>query len=204
MSVQTPPVTVITLPPDTTTTTAATTTSAGPQPPTTIGAAPTETTVVPAEAPPTPNVPDEQTGGIAALALVIVLLVVLIALVLVWMRRRAEPTVVGPVGPSLTERVRAAVDRAEREEPDDAAHYDIDDVSVADLYPWIEPPDDLTLVVDLRTAEALQGVGVTSLDQLAHMSDDMVRSMIDAGIDVDTRAVEAAARDVINRRGRAR
>ena len=47
-----------------------------------------------------------------------------------------------------------------------AAHHS-SDVSAAELYPGFDSPEDLTLVVDLRTVEALPGVGVASLTQSA-------------------------------------
>lgn len=198
--VQTPPVTVITLPPASTVTTEVTTTTI--TTPTTLSSSPTTagtssvTTAVPTQ---TSGVDDAgQAGAGPAVLLVLVLVAVISSIFGAIRRRRSTPAVVVPPGPSLTERVRAAVDRAERGEQDD--HYDMDDVSVADLYPWVTPPDDLTLVVDLRTAEALQEAGVTSLDQLAHIDNDMVRSMIAAGIDIDTGALEAAAQDILGRR----
>lgn len=206
---QNPPVTVITVPSDTApASTAPTTTVTTSQEtsstsridtvtPTTSAPASTATSIGTA-------VPTAGEGNPATVNVLFGLggLVVVVLVVVAWrrFRRRAAPPVVLPGGATLTERVREAVARAEHEEP--VEHMVLGDVSVADLYPWIEPPEDLTLVVDLRTAEALQEVGVTSLADLADMDDDTVRSMIDAGIDINTRAVEAAARDILNNRRR--
>jgi hypothetical protein len=200
---QTPPVTVITIPsgPTTTSTMEPVTTTSGPtttSPPATIEST-TETTV----ATPPGEVAADAAGGVSFGPVVIVIVVVAVAVSvgLVWWRRRStdpSPAVVVPDGGSLTERVRRAVEEAEHSDP--VEHHGIEDVSIADLYPWIDPPDELTLVVDLRTAEALQDVGVTTLDELANMDDELIRSMIEAGIDIDTRAVEAAAQDILGRR----
>ena len=189
---QTPPVTVIAIPTDSTPTTTEPTTATTIETVTTKPPATTATTVVPGR-----DV-DDQEGGSSVVGPVVLVALVLAAVIVAgirWWRRIPGPVVVTLEGQSLTERVRRAVEEAEHAKP--GVYPGIDDVSIANLYPWSEPPDDLTLVVDLRTAEALQGVGVTSLDQLANIDDDMVRSMIEAGIDIDTRAVEAGAQDIL-------
>lgn len=204
-AVQNPPVTVITVPPETTTTTTApTTTTTTTAPVTTVAEAPATTTVATTQEPAAPVDPGQPEEG---LVLVVFLgLAALGALVFLLVREfrgrryKPAPVVIPAAGVTVADRVRAAAAKAELDGP--GGSDPLSDVSVADLYPWLDSPEDLTLVVDLRTAEALQGVGVTSLTQLADIDDDMVRAIVDAGIDIDTRAVEAAAQDILGRRAK--
>lgn len=196
-AVQNPPVTVITVPPETTTTTMAPTTTM--EVPVT-GA--TVTTVATTEAPATTGVGQPEEGLVLVVFLGVVALAALVFLVVRGLRGRGEQSapVVMPAGAGIADRVRAASARAQLEGLD--GPDPVSDVSVADLYPWLDSPDDLTLVVDLRTAEALQEAGINSLTQLADIDNDMVRAIIDAGIDIDTRAVEAAAQAILGRRAK--
>jgi hypothetical protein len=199
-AVQNPPVTVITVPPETTTTTAPTTTTME-APVTTVTEA-TVTTVATTEVPATTDVGQPEEGLVLVVFLGVAALAALVFLVVRALRRRGEKRapVVIPAGASVADRVRAAAAKTRLDGPD--GPDPVADVSVADLYPWLDSPEDLTLVVDLRTAEALQGVGVRSLTQLADIDNDLVRAMVDAGIDIDTRAVEAAAQEILGRRAK--
>lgn len=193
---QNPPVTVITLPPETSTTVEEpVTTTTAPMPPPTTAATVPQTTQPPAEVPVTTAASAEGAGAALTFVFVELVLVAVVVFVVWWFRRRRRPPVIMPPGPSLTERVRAAVEEAQK--ADAVGGHPIEDVPVTELYPWIDTTDDLTLVVDLRTAEALQEAGVTSLDQLARMDSATMQSMIDAGIEIDARAVEAAAQDIL-------
>lgn len=194
---QTPPVTVITVPPPatTTTTSATTTTTAGATRPTvatTLSSTDVSTGV-------TGAAPAEGLVILVFMAIGATLALVAIAASAVRQRRakRAEPPVVLPSGASLADKVREVAARAATEDP---VEVTMDDVSMADLYPWLESPADLTLVVDLRTAEALQEVGVTSLAQLASIDDETLRSMNAAGVELDARTLQEAARDILGRK----
>lgn len=196
---QTPPVTIITVPPPQTTTSTTTTTTTTTA--TEVTKSSVATTTAPSETSTSVAADDPAEGlvvlvfmGVGALAA----LGIVAARALRQLRARwTEPSVVLPAGVTLADRVREVAARAETEDP---VEVDVGNVSVADLYPWLGSPDDLTLVVDLRTAEALQQVGVTSLSQLASIDDETVQSINAAGIDLDTGAVKAAAQNILGRR----
>ncbi len=191
---QTPPVTVITVPPPQTTTSTTTTTT------TEVTKASVATTTAPSETPTSVAAGDPAEGLVVLVFMgvgVVVVVGIVAARALKQLRARwTEPPVVLPAGVTLADRVREVAARAETEDP---VEVDVGDVSVADLYPWLGSPDDLTLVVDLRTAAALQQVGVRSLSQLASIDDETAQSISVAGIDLDTGAVKAAAQHILGR-----
>ncbi len=205
-SVQSPPVTVITVPPATTTTTTQATTTTSVAPTTTVAPEPvtTATTAV-VESPPPVGGEDVPEDGLVLLVFLAVAALVALVVGVVWALRRqrrsdvaARPEVPPAVQAALADRIRELADRSRTGEPGPDSPA-IDDISIADLYPWMDAGDDLTLVVDLTTAEALQKVGVTSLAQLAELDDERAEVLSEAGIEIDAAAV-IAAQDILGRR----
>jgi hypothetical protein len=205
-SEQSPPVTVITVPPATTTTTEATTTTTTMAPTTTVPPEPVTTvTTAVVEAPPAVGGDAVPEDGLVLLVFLAVasLLALLAGAVWAFRRRRdskAQRSAEVPwaVQAALADRIREVADRSRSDQsgPDSPA---IDGLSIADLYPWMDAGDDLTLVVDLTTAEALQKVGVTSLAQLADLDDERAELLSEAGIEIDAASV-LAAQDILGRR----
>jgi hypothetical protein len=198
-SVQSPPMTVITVPPSTTTTQATTTT-------TTATTVPRTATTVVGETPLPVGAGDTPEDGLVLLVFLAIALLAALVVGAMWLIRRRrgsgapttrhQGTVAGNA--ALVDRIREVAERSRQgsEVPDAIA---IGDISIADLYPWLEAGDDLTLVVDLTTAEALQTVGVTSLAQLADLDDERAEVLSNAGIEIDAASV-IAAQDILGRR----
>jgi hypothetical protein len=194
-SVQSPPVTIITVPPSTTTTTQAATTTVAPEPSTTAVTAVAEN--------PQGGEAVPEDGLVLLVFLAVATLAALVAGGVRAFRRRrgvaaARREVSTGASPTLADRIREVADRARTAGPGEGSPA-IEDISIADLYPWMDAGDDLTLVVDLTTAEALQKVGVTSLAQFADLDDERAELLGEAGIEIDAAAV-IAAQDIINRR----
>jgi hypothetical protein len=205
-SEQSPPVTVITVPPATTTTTEPTTTTTTVAPTTTVPPEPATTvTTLVVETPPVVGGDDVPEDGLVLLVFLGVASLVALVVGLVWAFRRRRRADVGSrleVPPAaqaaLADRIREVADRSRTAQPGPDSPV-LDDISIADLYPWMDAGDDLTLVVDLTTAEALQKVGVTSLAQLAELDDERAEVLSEAGIQIDAASV-IAAQDILGRR----
>lgn len=201
---QTPPVTVITVPPEPTTTTSTVPPTTAPPttvPPTTAPTAVTETTSVPT----TVTTPDQPEDGLVLLVfLAVVIAATVVAGLMALVRRQRRTSQLRRIQEGagsqavLVERLREVASRASDAEagPDSPI---VGDASVADLYPWIGSPDDLTLVVDLTTAEALTQAGVGSLQELAHLSAAEAAALQAMGIDIDGSVLTAAAEIVLSK-----
>ena len=204
-SVQSPPVTVITVPPATTTTTEPTTTTTV-APTTTVPPEPVTTvTTAVVETPPPVGGEDVPEDGLVLLVFLAVasLLALVVGVVWAFRRRRGTDVEARLEAPTtaqavLADRIRQVADRSRTSEPGPDSPA-IDGLSIADLYPWMDAGDDLTLVVDLTTAEALQKVGVTSLAQLADLDDDRTELLSEAGIQIDAASV-IAAQNILGRK----